>query len=203
MSVVLLILKIIGIAILAVVSLALLVVLLVLFVPVRYFITAEKYEEKDFLCIVKATWLLHFVNITVKYLNELYYKVRITIIPIIKSDNLRKKKKTTKRKKSTKTSTKDTTEVVEIEPEVEPEVDELDEVHRLLRIAYEKYSDDDGYTNIASAGQYIRRTMPGFDLRTYHYKKLPELIAAFPDRYEIKKAPGKGTVTIISYRCKE
>ena len=101
MSVVLLILKIIGIAILAVVSLALLVVLLVLFVPVRYFITAEKYEEKDFLCIVKATWLLHFVNITVKYLNELYYKVRITIIPIIKSDNLRKKKKIKKSNKET------------------------------------------------------------------------------------------------------
>lgn len=120
-----------------------------------------------------------------------------------------KKKKTSKRKKSNKTANKGVTEVVEVEldndteAESDSEVDELAEVHRLLRIACDKYSDDDGYANIASAGQYIRRTMPGFDLRSYKYKKLPDLIAAFPNLYEIKKAPGKGTVTIVSYRCKE
>jgi hypothetical protein len=32
--------------------------------------------------------------------------------------------------------------------------------------------------------------------------KLPELIAAFPKKYEIKKYPGKGTVTIIAYKCR-
>jgi len=32
--------------------------------------------------------------------------------------------------------------------------------------------------------------------------KLPKLIEAFPDRYEIKKYQGKGTVLIIAYRCK-
>ena len=54
---------------------------------------------------------------------------------------------------------------------------ELKEIHKLLRIAWDKYQDDDGYV------------------------KLPELIEAFPKRYSMKRYPGKGTVTIIAYKC--
>ena len=78
---------------------------------------------------------------------------------------------------------------------------ELKEIHKLLRIAWDKYQDDDGYVNVSSAGQYIKRARPDFDARTYGYVKLPELIEAFPKRYSMKRYPGKGTVTIIAYKC--
>ena len=50
---------------------------------------------------------------------------------------------------------------------------ELKEIHKLLRIAWDKYQDDDGYVNVSSAGQYIKRARPDFDARTYGYVKLP------------------------------
>lgn len=78
---------------------------------------------------------------------------------------------------------------------------ELKEIHKLLHIAWDKYQDDDGYVNVSSAGQYIKRARPDFDARTYGYVKLPELIEAFPKRYSMKRYPGKGTVTIIAYKC--
>ena len=79
--------------------------------------------------------------------------------------------------------------------------EENKEIHKLLRIAWDKYQDDDGYVNVSSAGQYIKRARPDFDARTYGYVKLPELIEAFPKRYSMKRYPGKGTVTIIAYKC--
>ena len=79
--------------------------------------------------------------------------------------------------------------------------EENKEIHKLLRIAWDKYQDDDGYVNVSSAGQYIKRAKPDFDARTYGYVKLPELIEAFPKRYSMKRYPGKGTVTIIAYKC--
>lgn len=81
--------------------------------------------------------------------------------------------------------------------------DDLDEIHRLLKIAFDTYQNDDGYVNVSSAGTYIKRTKPDFDLRTYHFTKLPELLNAYKDKYEIKRYKGKGTVTIVAYRCIE
>jgi hypothetical protein len=43
--------------------------------------------------------------------------------------------------------------------------------------------------------------MPVFDSKTYGFSKLTDLIKAFPDFYESKTYPGKGTVTIFAYRC--
>lgn len=87
--------------------------------------------------------------------------------------------------------------------EDEPAEDyDIEKIHNLLKIASDKYQDDDGYVNVSSAGQFIKRVRPDFDVRTFGYLKLPKLIEAFPDRYEIKKYQGKGTVLIIAYRCK-
>ncbi len=77
----------------------------------------------------------------------------------------------------------------------------IKEIHSLLKIAFEKYQDDDGYVNVSSAGTFIKRTKPDFDLRSYGYLKLPDLIEAYPDKYEIKRYRGKGTVTIVAYKC--
>ncbi len=82
-----------------------------------------------------------------------------------------------------------------------PVTPNINEIHYLLQIASFKYQDDDGYTNVSSAGSYIKRAKPDFDSRTYGYSKLPELIEAFPERYETRRYSGKGTVTIIAYKC--
>ncbi len=78
----------------------------------------------------------------------------------------------------------------------------INEIHKLLKIASDKFQDDDGYVNVSLAGQYIKRAKPDFDVRTFGFIKLTTLIVAFPDKYIIKKHPGKGKVTIVSYKCK-
>lgn len=76
MSIVLLVLKIIGIIILAILALLIFVLALVLFVPVRYNILAEKYEEIKF--SGNISWLFKFVNIKGKYENgDFNFSVKI------------------------------------------------------------------------------------------------------------------------------
>ena len=77
---------------------------------------------------------------------------------------------------------------------------DIEEIHRLLKVAYNTYQDDDGYANISSAGAFIKRTKPDFDLRTYGYIKFLEMLRDFPEKYKIKRK-GKGAVTIIMYKC--
>lgn len=102
--------------------------------------------------------------------------------------------------------------ILEPEPEPAPEsiADEpaepiaaphIEDVHNLLRIAYERYQDEDGFVNVASAGTYIKRAKPDFTPRTYGYAKLPDLIAAFPKKYQMKRYRGKGTTDIVAYMC--
>lgn len=73
----------------------------------------------------------------------------------------------------------------------------MKKVHALLRLAWEKYQDGEGYVNIGAAGSYIKRARPDFDVRSYGYQKLPQLIDAFPDRYKVRTSK-KGHVF---YRC--
>ena len=91
---------------------------------------------------------------------------------------------------------------IENAEENKPPTPNIEEIHYLLQIASFKYQDEDGYTNVSSAGSYIKRAKPDFDSRTYGYSKLPELIEAFPELYEIHRYSGKGTVTIIAYKCR-
>ena len=97
MSIFLLILKIIGIILLSIISLLLIIIALILFVPIRYRIIANKFEDSDFYAEIKLTWLLHFINILIKYTDDLYYRVRVILIPIKKSDNLKKHKNNSKK----------------------------------------------------------------------------------------------------------
>lgn len=77
----------------------------------------------------------------------------------------------------------------------------LNAIHKLLRIAFETYQNDDGYVNVSSAGSYIKRTKPDFDLRTFGYIKLTQMLDAFPEKYQVNKYKGKGKVNIIVYKC--
>ncbi len=81
-------------------------------------------------------------------------------------------------------------------------VENIDEIHKLLKIASDSYQDDDGYVNVSAAGAYIKRTKPDFDVRSYGFLKLPSLLEAYPNKYEVKKYPGKGKVIIVAYKCR-
>jgi len=62
--------------------------------------------------------------------------------------------------------------------------------------------DNNKTTGLGEVGSRLVSLHPDFDVRTFGFIKLPKLIEAFPRKYEIKKYPGKGKVTIIAYRCK-
>lgn len=74
-------------------------------------------------------------------------------------------------------------------------------IHTHLKNAWETYQDEDGYVNVSAAGSYLKRIIPDFDAKTYGYTKLPELLRDFPYLYDVKSHKGKGTVTIIEFKC--
>lgn len=67
----------------------------------------------------------------------------------------------------------------------------------------DKYQDADGWVNISTAGTYIKRVKPDFNVRSYGYEKMPDLVKGAPNLFEHKKYPGKGTVNIFAYKVKE
>lgn len=79
----------------------------------------------------------------------------------------------------------------------------MSELEKLIRMAYERYQDDEGFVNVSSAGTYIKRIKPEFNIRNYGYKKLPEYLDSHPELYETTRYPGKGRVTIVAFRIKE
>lgn len=80
---------------------------------------------------------------------------------------------------------------------------DVGELHRLLCKAWGHYAQDsDEFLNVCTANQYIRRIYSDFDIKLLGYDKLPNFLRSYPDRYEVKTYPGKGTVTIVGYRCK-
>lgn len=83
------------------------------------------------------------------------------------------------------------------------ETDSIEEIHALLRKAYDTYQDEDGYVYVATAGHFLKRTKPDFDCRTYGYTKLSQLLRAFPKKYELKRYGGKGTAANVAYKCPE
>lgn len=44
--------------------------------------------------------------------------------------------------------------------------------------------------------------LPDFDIHAYGFSKLYDLIASFPDKYEIKKDDKNHAVPVALYRCK-
>lgn len=89
-SILLILLKIIGITLLVVIGLFLLLVLIVLFVPVRYRVKG-RYEDSLYLT-GRITWFLHLLSIRVNVGEETVTTVKILGIPISKLINNRQKK---------------------------------------------------------------------------------------------------------------
>lgn len=101
LHILLLILKIIGITIGILLGILVLGLCLALFVPVHYQITASRTEGEGnppIEATAKITWLLHFINVKIKYPAEVYLKARIMFIPIFQLPPKLKKEKRSKDK---------------------------------------------------------------------------------------------------------
>lgn len=95
LSVVLTILKIIGIVLLCILATVLLIVFMVLFVPIRYKIVLDKSntEVSSFSVKGKVTYLLHLLNVHFAYPSDDLYYVRISFFRIFpKKEKIRKSK---------------------------------------------------------------------------------------------------------------
>lgn len=92
LSVLLMILKVLGMILLILLGTILLLLLLVLFVPVRYQIMLHRKEgeEAPVTATVKATWLLHALNAAFSYPEAAFLRVRIFCFTIFRSDKPKK-----------------------------------------------------------------------------------------------------------------
>ena len=92
LSVLLMILKVLGMILLILLGTILLLILLVLFVPVRYQIMLHRKvgEETPVTAKVKATWLLHALNAAFSYPEAAFLRVRIFCFTIFRSDKPKK-----------------------------------------------------------------------------------------------------------------
>ena len=96
LHIVLLILKLIGIILGALLTVLLIGLCIALFVPVRYQIEAGRTEAEGAPPIeasVKITWLLHLINIRIRYPADVYLRVRIFLFTIFRLPQERKKER--------------------------------------------------------------------------------------------------------------
>ena len=91
--------------------------------------------------------------------------------------------------------------VLEQEKE-EPSDPSHEELHPFLKEAFDRYKKPNGYANIAPVGAFLKQSLPDFDIHAYGFSKLYDLIASFPDKYEIKKDDKNHAVPVALYRCK-
>ena len=144
LHIILLILKIIGIVLLCILGFLILSVLCGLFVPVRYRIKVSREEgegKPPVTAHVRITWLLHLVNILVRYPAEVIVRVRIFVFTIFRIPVKERKTKDTGRKKKNRKKRKQPNEP-ENETGAENESSQDDEVEA----GNEETVIDDGFT---------------------------------------------------------
>ena len=121
LHIILLILKIIGIVLLCILGILILSIVCALFVPVRYRIkvTREEGEGKPpFTAYVKITWLLHLVNILVRYPADVVLRVRLTVITLFRlpqKDKAGKKKESRQKKQKVPEGNQEKEQVLQAE----------------------------------------------------------------------------------------
>lgn len=101
-SILLTVLKVLGILILLLLGIVVLAIFLVMFVPVRYQIYAERKLESGlpFEVKLKLTWLLHLLNVRFLYPKEAYVRVRIGCFTVFRSDRTKEETKEKVKEKS-------------------------------------------------------------------------------------------------------
>lgn len=108
LHIILLILKIIGIVLLSIVGILLLALICVFFVPVRYRIRVIREEGEGnppVTAYVKITWLLHLLNVLIRYPHKVIVRARILIFTLFR---LPEKEKKAHREKKGRKAVKDT-----------------------------------------------------------------------------------------------
>lgn len=134
LHIILFILKIIGIVLLCILGFLFLVILCALFVPVRYRIRVcrEAGEGKPpFTAYAKITWLLHLVNILVRYPAEVIVQVRLFLITIFripekdKGTESEQRSKTGRKKKDQQEEQEEQTPQDQSETQVEQKIEEI------------------------------------------------------------------------------
>lgn len=124
-SILLTILKVLGLILLILLGILLVLILLVLFVPVRYRITLHRKEEEEAPVTAKVsiTWLLHIVSAVFSYPEEAYIKIKLFFITVFRSDQppkekakKEKKQKENTPKKAHKTEEKPPNEKTDVSP---------------------------------------------------------------------------------------
>lgn len=107
-SILLTILKILGLLLLSVLGILLVLILLVLFVPVRYRIVLHRKETEKAPVAAKVsiTWLLHMVSAVFSYPEEAYVKIKLFFITVFRSDQPSKEKIKKEKKQKDKTQKK-------------------------------------------------------------------------------------------------
>ena len=107
LHIILLILKIIGIVLSCIIGILILAAVCVLFVPVRYKIKVVREEGEGnppVIAWAKVTWLLHLLNVLVRYPSKVTVRARILIFTVFrlpeKEKRSEKPEKTTEVKKT-------------------------------------------------------------------------------------------------------
>lgn len=96
LHIILLVLKIISIVLICILGILILVIAGVLFVPVRYRIKVVRQEgdgNPPAVVFVKVTWLLHLINILVRYPNKVIVRARVFIFTLFRIPGKEKKSK--------------------------------------------------------------------------------------------------------------
>lgn len=112
-SIILSILKIIGITLLCILGLILFVLIVVLFVPIRYKVTADSNineKEKEYLVKAKVSWLLHLVHGKYEYPGEEGFVLKVGPFTVYGKKKKEKPDKDNKKKKR-KSKENDTSDV--------------------------------------------------------------------------------------------
>ena len=104
-SILLTILKILGIILLVLLGIVLVVLVLVLFVPIRYRLDAHRNLQEDapVVAAVKATWLMHLISVFFSYPDAAYVCVKLLGITLYRSDREKKPKKKSDKSEDKKT----------------------------------------------------------------------------------------------------
>lgn len=133
LHIILLILKIIGIILLCILGILLLAILCVLFVPVRYRIELERKEgegEPPFTVHARITWLMHIVNVRIRYPSDkAYVRVRLFLFTLLRVPDGKERQAGHKKRPPGKREDKTAPDGSQRQPEAikaEPEADPAD-----------------------------------------------------------------------------
>lgn len=67
----------------------------------------------------------------------------------------------------------------------------------LLRKAFDRSAQEDGWANLGTVGSLLRQLDPGFDARTYGYRQLSQLIRSYSNEFEVREERSQGGTTDV------